>query len=225
MDGLIFHSKYLEKYIKSKISLNCLTRVIKHIGYFHESKGDKTEEQGVPTIFVPAISLEPVRAIDIVIEALSKISFKFKVVISGEGTHKKDLINMVKNYELTDKINFVGFLDEEEFMQQLTESDIVLVPRRFSEGEVSGGMIHALCEGKPLIGPNIGAFPEYLGSGNGFLCDPISVNSWKENIERLIGDNQLRATLGNKAITFAKEELLPRKIAKEHIEFYEEVSR
>ena len=57
--------------------------------------------------------LEKFKNVQVLIEAFKKLdSKKYRLIIGGYGSEKSNLINLVKQYQIDDKVNFVGFVSD-----------------------------------------------------------------------------------------------------------------
>lgn len=62
-------------------------------------------------------------------------------------------------------------------------------------------VLEAMASGKPIIGLNHGGVTEKVVEGvNGYLADPVKVNSMSENINRLVTDKELIIKMGNASV-------------------------
>lgn len=103
-------------------------------GYFSEDYNKKLNKRPnkVPNIFCPG-KLAPHKGVDILIKALKIVSDKnlhFHCHITGYGSEKKKLIELVKRLNLNGKITFHGVLNQLEFNILQNEMDILVASGR-----------------------------------------------------------------------------------------------
>lgn len=141
----------------------------------------------------------------IVIEAFNKIKKQFsdwKVEFIGgtktqkEVAYKKEMLNYIKNNDLTNDIFFTGV--SSNVMEKLQEADIFVFPSS-SEG-MPLALIEAMSSGLPAIGyKSCPSVNELIINGyNGFLCDD-GVDDFAEKMKILMQNEELRKQMGQNA--------------------------
>jgi glycosyltransferase involved in cell wall biosynthesis len=78
---------------------------------------------------VSAARLTPAKGMDIVIKAVSLLNFEFKLSLYGRGEQEEELKQLIKNLNLEDKIEIVGFVDN--LNDYLFSSDVQIIASRF----------------------------------------------------------------------------------------------
>ncbi len=131
------------------------------------------------------------------LDALSKIVLHHSVIelsVVGDGPLKARLMDYAKSLGVYDHTKFSGLMDDVRTI--LKDSDILVLPSVEREG-LSIALIEAMCQGKPVIGTNIGGIPEVIEDGvNGYLVPPRDSNALAEKLEILIKDKQERERMG-----------------------------
>ena len=127
------------------------------------------EFQGKLNILTVA-RLEPVKAIDILIEACAILKRKgvdFQCKIAGDGPERKRLENLIENFELSKNIDLLGSCYQDEVIK-LYEWSHVVVLSSLSEGTPMT-IIEAMAKARPVIVPDITALPEMvINKKNGY---------------------------------------------------------
>lgn len=90
---------------------------------FSEAKSDRFRNFPVYEIIVIA-NLAPWHGIDLLIEALSRLEFKFHLHIVGDGPEKTKLRSLAKRYKLGNNISFYGKLSREEYLPILEKAHL-----------------------------------------------------------------------------------------------------
>lgn len=90
---------------------------------FNEVKSDRFRNFPVYEIVVIA-NLAPWHGIDLLIEALSRLEFKFHLHIVGDGPEKTNLESLAKRYKLGSNISFYGKLSREEYLPILKNAHL-----------------------------------------------------------------------------------------------------
>ncbi len=250
-DFFIFHSNVaMEEYNKMYGAKKPATVIpisayrinkTKHFNFkfeeFHED--DKKFER---RLVVPGY-ISPFKGHDILIHAVSEIKTDFKLVFLG-GITDKDygdyLKKLVKTYGLGNKIEFKGFVTDKEFMWEINNSYLILIPRLLSpwlkEKKIyklrkalnlkylvsqssSAVLANAFALGKPVICSKIKVFSEFINPNIGLLCED-SVESWRNAIQTLLNTPGLIMEMSINSQKFATETLNPKIIAKNHLKVY-----
>ncbi len=121
------------------------------------------------------------KGLDILIEAMNLLKDKIdlKLIISGEFySGKEKYLNLIKNYELENKIQLFGnFIPTEEVKYYFSAADVVILP--YKEATQSGIVQIAMNFKKPVIAANVGGLGEVvIENKTGFIVE-------KENPEQL----------------------------------------
>lgn len=113
--------------------------------------------------------LEPVKNIVGVLNVLSRLvqnGKNIKLTIAGSGTLENELKNNVKELDLTNNVEFVGFINDP--YPYLLNSDLYLL-NSFTEG-FSNSLIEAMYSRTASLSTTVGSAPEIIKDGeNGFL--------------------------------------------------------
>lgn len=149
------------------------------------------------------------------IHALSKINhFDFSLTIIGDGAIKKDLIELVKNLNLYNKIKFKGFVNfSEKLLKEYSSHDVFVMPS-FSEG-LPQVIFEAMARGIIVVATNVGGIPGQIKNKvNGFLFDPGNENQLLNILNQIVSNkiNQIEirknALLVSKKYTFENQKNL-----------------
>jgi glycosyltransferase involved in cell wall biosynthesis len=148
-----------------------------YAGRLHESKGVQT-----------------------VIEALARISSrgaKVSLGIAGAGPHEAELRRQAKTMEF---VRFHGHITQQALSDLMRQSDLLVVPSVWAENS-SGVLIHALSQGLPALGSDVGGIPELIEDGhNGYLLPPGDTVAWEQMLEKLASDRRRMAELRSYAM-------------------------
>jgi len=159
------------------------------------------------------------KGLDCLIRAMQHTNCHLRVC--GEGPERKNLERLSQHLGLTDRIDFMGWISEEEKKRMLCECRMFVIP---SVHEAYGMVAaEAMSYGKPVIASNTGGLPEVVGDA-GILVPPQDEKALAEAINALGQDESRRAQLGNAAKermrAFSWDEM-----AKRTLETYQEVVR
>ena len=124
---------------------------------------------------------------------LKRRGIKFKLIIGGEGSLRKNLEEAIKYLNVTNEIELPGFIDEP--LQFINEADIFVLPS-FWEGFGYVLAEAALCK-KPVVAFNISSNPELiLNNKSGYLTEIGDVAIFSDKIETLYNNKDLRKQMG-----------------------------
>jgi phosphatidyl-myo-inositol dimannoside synthase len=167
-----------------------------------------------PVISVLA-RLEPRKGIDRVIAALPALIARLPSVvflIGGGGEDEARLRALVQEKGVDKHVVFLGALDTDKKTALLSNSDVFAMPVRRIGMSVEGfgiSYIEAGWFGVPSLGgKNSGAEDAVIDGRTGFLCDGESQAEITSKLLQLLGDENIRRSLGLAAQTRARNELL-----------------
>lgn len=181
--------------VKYKVINNCLDPFLQ--GVINESEQlilrekYKLTHNNFTLITVTRISgEEQYKGHDRVIESMSKVIDEFpylRYLIVGKYdlSEKNRLDSLIKNYQLTDKVIFTGFVQDEALAPHYKLADVFVMP---SKGEGFGIVfIEAMFYGLPVIAGNKDGSVEPLCNGKlGLLVNPDDAEEIASAIKKII---------------------------------------
>lgn len=131
---------------------------------------------------------------EVIIKALAALwACDFKYILCGTGALEERLKSLVAKYGLDNKVVFAGFRND--IPKLLSIADIFALPS-YMEG-LSVALMEAMACGLPVVCSRIRGNTDILKNNRGgFLADPNDVNGFKNALERLIADKDLRERFG-----------------------------
>lgn len=134
-------------------------------------------------------------------KGLAKKGYKFVVAGSGNDEALND-IRLIDNYTIINR-----YLSDDDFVELIERCRIVICP--YTSISQSGIPQTVFVFNKPIIATNLDGFKEVISHGcNGLLFELNKTESLRLNIEKLINDENLLATLENGAANL--ESLFPK---------------
>lgn len=125
---------------------------------------------------------------DLLIKIFSEIKIPCLLRIAGNGKDKQKLEAMTAALGISDRVQFLGWLNERDLKQEYENAYLIAVPSRWPEPFGIVGT-EAMSFGKPVAAFNGGGIPDWLQDGKtGFLAKPESPESLKSCIEKLLVD-------------------------------------
>jgi len=144
--------------------------------------------------------LTPDKGWDFTLKALTKLPLeivdRIAIIIAGDGDMCDRIEQTLK--QLTPDVYLLGRIPPESVSALLTNGDIFITN---SEKETKGlTVIEAAAAGLPAIAPRAGGVVDTIQDGvTGFLYQPQQIEDFLEKLSLLIGDRNLRESMGAKA--------------------------
>lgn len=161
------------------------------------------------------------KGIDIVLRALSildsrKIAYRY--TIAGIGPERDYLQKMIVNLGIGSRVEFVGYVSDEDKRSLLRKSDVFVMMSRVVENEQHEGFGIAFMEaaacGIPSVGARAGGIPEAIVEGEtGLLVSPESPEDLADTLEFLATHHEFRQGMGKAAAARAASCFSPAIIA------------
>ena len=165
-----------------------------------------------------------------ILEAINKLKTEFpkiKLNIIGnfsvyEESYRNKFLEFIAINGISNFVNFLGFLREEEKIHIINNTTILIHPSRL---ETFGMAIaEATATGTPIIASRVGGIPYTIGGkGNAILVEFKNVDQIIMNIRKLFLDQDLRITLGTNAKSEAFRRFHPSVIITETIDCYKDI--
>lgn len=119
----------------------------------------------------------------------------FKIMITGEGELKEDLINESKNLGIQEKIIFTGHRND--VADILSAFDVIVQPSTNFGGETFPvSILEALAAGLPVIASNVGDIKFMVDDSNGRLIPPAEPGMLARVMQEFIRNEDLRKNAG-----------------------------
>ena len=128
---------------------------------------------------------------------LNQNSFNFKVKIAGDGDQVEEMKEMILNYNLSNRIEFLGLINQNELIHLYNEIDVLVFPTKREAESLGLVGLEAMSCKTPVIGSNIAGLKTYIKEGfNGFLFEPSNVEELRKTILKFYKlSNQEKALL------------------------------
>lgn len=161
------------------------------------------------TVFLYVGSLHSIKSIDKIIKALHLVQHfgrrnDFYFVITGDGPEYDNLREWADTL-IPGQCSFAGNVPT--VLPYYRLADVVVCPRAFSRGEISGTIPEACGAGKPVILPNIGGWGEYVDDSRGFLVSADDALGYAEALLFCLENPHRVKEKGLNARHFAEERL------------------
>jgi glycosyltransferase involved in cell wall biosynthesis len=134
------------------------------------------------------------KGVDLLLQALGKLSIKYNCVIVGSGNDAEYLKDLAMELHLDSNINWIGWSDDVN--QYYTQADVLAVPSRWQEPFGLIG-IEAFSHQLPVVAFDVGGVSEWLmHKVNGILVRHSDPAAFAKALEKLLSDPSLARQYG-----------------------------
>jgi len=165
-------------------------------------------EEGEYILFLGRIDIY-MKGLDVLFQAFQKqkpSTFKCRLCIAGSGK-KKDVRRLkeeIHRLRLSDRVEYLGEVNDAEKMELLRKSLFVVMPSRFEGWGIVA--VEAAAAGKAVLGTKIPGLSEAVQDGKtGILVPPENADKLAEGIELLAGDSEKRKSMGRAGKEWARQ--------------------
>ena len=125
---------------------------------------------------------------------------QFELIIAGDGPLRDELERLASGLGLRDKIVFTGALTQDELSHVYRRADAFCLASIIGQDGARDGLpnviLEAMAYGVPVVASNVAAIPEaIIGEETGLLAAPGSPQELAAQLERVLGDQELRQRL------------------------------
>lgn len=149
------------------------------------------------------------------------VDFRFRAV--GGGPTMDAAVAEVERLNLGDRVDFTGYIPEEEVTRHFIDSDMLVFPTRHNEG-FPNVLFKAVAVGLPVVTTRVRAANDYLKDRENCVFstqDPVDI---ADKLSELINDRDFRTRMSASNMALG-ETLRPANIADEFLRIYEEMLR
>ncbi|MFC2005290.1 glycosyltransferase family 4 protein [Chloroflexota bacterium] len=158
--------------------------------------------------------LWPLQRVDCLIKSVPLIIQDFpdtKFLILGDGETKPSLISLARQTGISDVIDFTGMVPHQKVPLYVNASNICIILEEYNFRSARTGssplkLYEYMACAKPVVTSGIpGSDEDVIKSGSGFVVDTSNIEELSGAIKKLLGDEQLRKTMGEKGRVAAVE--------------------
>lgn len=142
-----------------------------------------------------------------------------RYLIAGSGPEEQSLRRLVDSLGLTQMVDFLGFVPDEDLPDLYRVADLFVMPSEFLPGRwdlIEGfgiAYVEASASGKPVIGGRSGGTEDAVQDGvTGILVDPHDVAALARAIRMVLSNRLLGERLGRAGRAWVSEELSLRRL-------------
>lgn len=163
----------------------------------------KTSEQNY-LLFIGRIDINH-KGLDILLNAFRKIKNKVedKLYVVGSGTAEDEtkLKQLISQYDLSDKVQFLGKKNGEDKVNLLKNAKIIVAPSRYESMSLTA--LEAISLGKPVVCFDIPGF-DWLDDKACMKVAPFDVDQYAQALKKYLTDGSERKRIGLEARKVAK---------------------
>jgi len=198
---------------------------------------DRSQSQPVTILYVGRLGRE--KGVFVLGDALARLAFKgangsgivtrdWRVVFAGADRSEMGVSNRARlerffsDHGLSDRVEFRGYLQQEELIALYRSCDLCVVPSILYES-FSYTCLQAMACGKPVLATTMGGIPEVVVDGEvGILVPPDDVDALTSEMARLVDDASLRQQLGRSGRERVVRLYAAKSVAQQNLALYAE---
>ncbi len=162
----------------------------------------RAREPHAPFTFVMACRLEPLKQIDVAIEALARVP-NARLVVAGDGSQRKRLEGVAREWRVTDRVEFRGFLADPR--PAIAEADAALSASRRESFGLS--VLEAMSMAKPVVAFGVGGIRELVQHGKtGLLARSLTASELAARMQEAADRPDRMRQMGVRAREWAARE-------------------
>jgi glycosyltransferase involved in cell wall biosynthesis len=142
--------------------------------------------------------LEPVKGLDVLIDAAARLGQSPTIVIAGDGPERARLRRLALERGIQDRVSFVGqvaYADVPAFLKAL---DVLVLPSvtlpPLHKEQFGRVLVEAMAAGVAVVGSSSGGIPEVIGDA-GLVVPEADAAGLAAALDRVLGDPGLRESL------------------------------
>lgn len=140
------------------------------------------------------------KSIDFLVKAFARLSKTNKnvyFVIAGDGPERKNLEKLINKLNISNKVIVLGFIPYNDIPQIYNGADVFIFA---SQTETEGMVVpEAMSSGLPVLAVKDRVFEQFIDSGKDGILVEKNEKEFNQNLEKLLKDGKLRATIAKNA--------------------------
>lgn len=168
--------------------------------------------------------LAKVKGVNLLLEAIpivKKFVSDVHVYIAGSGPDESKLRRLVKELDIEENVEFLGFVQGDRKYSYFKSVDIFVLPSLWESAPLV--LPEAMMCGRPIVTSNVGGIPDMVENGKtGLLFELGNVEQLAEKLTILLQNRELREEMGEAGAEKMKE-FTWEKIAEKTVGVYREI--
>jgi len=166
--------------------------------------------------------LVPEKGVDLLLHAAARLPGMWRLLIAGEGPHKKQLKNIAQQLGIMERVDFIGVIPSNQVPAYIGQLDVLVQPSRTIPAwkeQFGRVLVEAMACQVPVVGSDSGEIPNVIG-GAGFVFPEDDVDSLHKILSQLQRDPSLCEKMGRLGRKRVQEHYTQDKIAAATIGVY-----
>ena len=139
------------------------------------------------------------KGVDLLLDALNKVSVPFEAKIIGAGNAEVGLKTQTESLGLSDRVRFLGWAPNEELDAHYNAARVVVVPSRWPEPFGMVGL-EAMMHGRPVVAFDVGGIPDWLDHEvTGLLAPEQDCDAFATALDHVLTEDHTAAAMGRAA--------------------------
>ena len=163
------------------------------------------------------------KGVPYLLEAMKRVSGRLLII--GRGDLEGELKGHVERHRLSGKVHFLGEVGEKEVIPFFHACDVLVLPS-ITRNEAFGIVqLEAMACKKPVVSTQLETGVPFVNQTGktGIVVPPGDSGALAEAINRLLGDEELRARMGIEGRKRVESEFTKEKMARHTLDLYQEV--
>ncbi|HXU77566.1 MAG TPA: glycosyltransferase, partial [Methylomirabilota bacterium] len=142
------------------------------------------------------------KGVDVLLRALALMHEPFECVILGDGNHRAHCEELSRSLGLQDRVQFKGFVPQEELRSYYRECSVVALSSVWAEPIATIGL-EVMRYALPVVAFDAGGIKDWLIDGeNGFLVPWMDQGRYAERLDQLLRNKELARSMGARGLEF-----------------------
>jgi len=185
----------------------------------------RTSEPGRPFSIGFAGRLVPEKGVSLLVEACARLSRDYRLTILGGGPAQKGIQATVARLGLQARVAMPGPLPSTKMPGWLQSLDVLVLPSLSQPSWIEQFgriLVEAMACGVAVVGSTCGELPDVIGDG-GLTFPEGDIAALASMLERLAGDQGLRAELGKRGRARVLERFTGERVAADTVDVYRQM--
>ena len=167
--------------------------------------------------------LRPYKGVDVLLRAMARV--KARLIVVGRGASRLELSSLAARLGISNRVSFLGEVSESERRILLHACDVFVLPSIDNREAFGLAQLEAMACGRPVVASDLPTGVRFVNKNQmtGLLVPPGDSDALAAALQRLLGDERLRQTLGNAAKRRAELEFSSDRMVRRVQQVYEEV--
>jgi glycosyltransferase involved in cell wall biosynthesis len=185
-------------YMRDELLRNgfAIDRIEIHPPVPHPTKFPETPSFSGRNLIVYAGQIIRGKGVDVLLEALARVTSPFECLILGDGSHRATCERLSRRLGLEGRVHFKGHVQQSRIVEFYRDASLAVMSSVWPEPFGATGMEAMRC-GLPVVAFDAGGIREWLLDGvNGFLVPWMDRDAFAQKVDTLLLDKGLARRLG-----------------------------